>query len=176
MPEGYESLEHLDIGCGDGVTIRMIKPRGSITGVDVDDEMLHHAKEREIKTVKADAQDMPMFSDNSFDLITCLDTLEHLEHPTLALAEIFRILRRKGFFILTTPNVNLSFRFIWWLWTSAGMGEFWERSPHVHTYNLWNPTETGMSLVERFRDVGFRPERTMLTNWGMIAGIRAIKL
>ena len=176
MPRGYESMKHLDIGCADGISIRMIKPEGHITGVDVDPVMLKHAEERGIQVVQADARDMHMFSDNSFDLITCLDTLEHIEHPTLALAEACRVLNHRGFFIVTTPNVNIAFRFIWWIWTHAGMGEYWETCPHVHAYNLWNPTETGMSLIERFRDVGLKPERTMLTNWKMIAGVRAIKL
>ena len=176
MPQGYESMKHLDVGCGDGFTIRMIRPQGAITGVDTDSIMLRHAKARGIKIVNADIRNLSMFDDHSFDLITCLDVLEHVEHPTLALAETYRVLKKRGFFILTTPNVNLSFRLIWWMWTRVGMGKFWQTCPHVHVYNLWNSTETGLSLVERFRDVGFKPERTTLTNWNMIAGIRAIKL
>ena len=30
MPNNYEKMRHLDIGCGDGITIRMVKPEGEI--------------------------------------------------------------------------------------------------------------------------------------------------
>lgn len=176
LPQNYDSLKHLDIGCGDGFTIRMIKPQGMITGVDVDPVMLRYAAARGIQTVNSDIRNIPMLDDNSFDLITCLDVLEHVEHPTLALAEAYRILRRDGFFILTTPNVTLTFRLLWWMWTNMGMGKYWKSCPHVHTYNLGKTTKTGLSLIECFRDVGFKPEQTLLTNWGMTAGLRAVKL
>jgi len=176
MPRGHESIRHLDIGCGDGVTIRMIKPEGEVMGVDLDGEMLRHAKARGINAIKADAQDLSMFEDNAFDLVTLLDTLEHIEHPTIALSEAFRVLKRRGFLIVTTPNASLMFRIIWYLWTRLGMGTYWETCPHVRTYSLWKPTHSGTSLVDLLRDVGFKPERTMLTNWNMSAGVRAVKL
>jgi len=176
MPTNYEKMRHLDIGCGDGMTIRMVKPVGEIVGLDIDEEMLKYARQKGITTHIANAEDLSMFGDAVFDLVTCLDTLEHLEHPTLALSEAYRVLKRKGFLIVTTPNVTTLFRAIWWMWTNFGMGQFWKTNPHVITYNLWNPTESGMSLIERLRDVGFKPEKTSKTNLGMVAGIRAVKL
>jgi ubiquinone/menaquinone biosynthesis C-methylase UbiE len=109
--------------------------------------------------------------------VTCLDVLEHLNHPTLALSEVFRVLRRRGFLVITSPNVTLLFQLIWWAWTRFGMGKHWEsNSPHILTYNLWNQTKFGMSLIERLRDIGFKPERTAMTNWKMMAGVRAVKI
>ncbi len=176
MPTNYERMSHLDVGCGDGITIRMVKPEGEIIGVDIDAEMLKYAQEKRIATHVGNAEDLSMFDDEAFDLVTCLDTLEHLEHPTLALSEAYRVLRKRGFLVITTPNVTALFRLVWWAWTKFGMGKFWKSSPHLLTYNLWNPTETGMSLIERLRDVGFKPERTAKANWSMVAGVRAIKI
>ncbi len=176
LPSGWKNMKQLDLGCGDGFTLRMVRPDGVVYGVDLDPEMLEHARSRGIVAVKASVEDLSVFDDNSFDLVTCLETLEHLEHPTLALAESYRVLRRKGFLVLTTPNVNFLFRTIWALWTRFGMGKFWHRSPHLFEYNLWNSTSFGLSLIERLRDVGFRPEKTAKANFGMVAGVRAVKL
>jgi len=176
MPANYDRMRHLDIGCGDGVTIRKVKPEGEIIGVDIDEEMLNYARKRGIDAHVVNAEDLSMLGDETFDLITCLDTLEHLQHPALALSEAYRVLRKRGFLVITTPNVTILFRLVWWMWTKFGMGKFWKSSPHLLMYNLWNPTETGMSLIERLRDVGFKPEKTARTNWGMVAGVRATKI
>jgi len=84
MPTDYEKMRHLDIGCGDGVTIRMIKPEGEMMGIDINEEMIKHARQKGITAHIANAEDLSMFGDETFDLVTCLDALEHLQHPTLA--------------------------------------------------------------------------------------------
>ena len=48
------------------------------------------------------AEEIPV-SDNSFDAIIFSETLEHLENPTKALSEIFRVLKPEGKLIMTTP-------------------------------------------------------------------------
>jgi ubiquinone/menaquinone biosynthesis C-methylase UbiE len=176
LPSGYERMKHLDLGCGDGFTIRMIKPAGEIVGLDTDPEMLEHARRRNLATKQGTAEDLSSFPKDSFELVTCIETIEHLEHPALALAEIYRVLKLRGFLVITTPNVNWIFRIIWALWTRFGMGKRWERSPHLFEYNLWGSTRYGMSLIERLRDAGFRPEKTAKCNYGMVAGVRAVKL
>ena len=56
------------------------------------------------------------------------------------------------------------------------MGRFWRSNPHLFEYNLWSTTGFGLSLIERLRDVGFRPEKTAKANLGLVAGVRAVKL
>lgn len=176
LPSGWENMKHLDLGCGDGLTVRMIKPEGEVLGVDLDPEMLEQAKNRGITTIKGNVEDLRILRDNSFELVTCFETLEHLEHPTLALAESYRVLKHRGFLVITTPNVNLIFQIMWALWARFGMGKFWDRSPRLFEYNLWNSTRYGLSLIERIRDVGFRPEKTAKANFGLVTGVRAVKL
>jgi SAM-dependent methyltransferase len=176
LPPGWENMKYLDLGCGDGLTLRMVKPHGEVFGVDLDPQMLEYAKSREIKVIKGNVEDLSMFPNDSFELVTCLDTLEHVDHPTLALAESHRVLKRRGFFVITTPNVGLVFRIIWAFWTNFGTGKFWQSSPHLFEYNLWASTRSGLSLTERLRDVGFLPEKTAKANLGLAAGVRAVKL
>ena len=52
-----------------------------------------------------DAQAEPLpFPDNSFDLVTCLETVEHVEQPERLLAEALRILVPGGLIYVTTPS------------------------------------------------------------------------
>jgi len=166
--------KHLDVGCGDGVRIRMVKPEGEIIGVDTDGDMLEAAKKRGITTFRENVESLD-FPDESFDLVTAIEVFEHIEHPVLAFAEIYRVLRPRGFFVCVTPSDSLLFQVIWKVWTNLGMGRYW-KSKHVHDYALWGHTRTGLSLVDYLRDAGFRPERTASANLGMVVGVRSIRV
>ncbi|MEM4004137.1 MAG: methyltransferase domain-containing protein [Desulfurococcaceae archaeon] len=63
-------------------------------------------KELSFTVYKADVnrEELP-FADNSFDMYTMLDVIEHLENPDHAIKEAYRVLKRGGFLILTTPNL-----------------------------------------------------------------------
>jgi SAM-dependent methyltransferase len=56
-----------------------------------------------IADVKADICDLP-FKDNSFDTIICNHVLEHIKDDTLAMQELYRILKPKGMAILQIPQ------------------------------------------------------------------------
>lgn len=167
-------LKHLDIGCGDGYRIRLVKPVGEIVGIDLDENMVAQARKRGVTAYVGDAEDLH-FPDESFDLVTSIEVLEHVPHPTVALAEAYRVLKRGGFFICVTPNASFLFSVIWKLWTARGLGRIW-RDKHIHEYKLWGRTKSGVSLVDRLRDVGFKPEKTASTNLGMVNGVRCVKI
>jgi len=44
------------------------------------------------------------YRDQVFDLIFCLDTLEHIKNDRIAISEISRILKKKGFVVITVPH------------------------------------------------------------------------
>lgn len=173
MPSLHDE-KHLDVGCGDGVRIRMVKPQGEIVGVDTDEDMVEAARKRGINTFRESVESLH-FADESFDLATAIEVFEHVEHPVLAFAEIYRVLKPRGFFVCVTPNESLLFEVLWKMWTNLGMGRFW-KGKHVHDYALWGHTRTGLSLVDYLRDAGFRPERTASANLGMIVGVRSVKM
>ena len=57
------------------------------------------------------------YADDSFDYITCIEGLEHIENPHQALREFSRILRQHGHLILSIPNtLNIEERFKWLLY------------------------------------------------------------
>jgi len=95
----------LDIGCGEGQVDNFLlknNPGLKITGVDFDKKALREAKINCPKMVvkKADIYHLP-FPDKSFDLILCLEVLEHLDKPELALKEFKRVGQQ---FLISVPH------------------------------------------------------------------------
>jgi len=105
-----KKVDSLDIGCGGGILTEELAAISINTyGVDISEASLEtakkHAKEQglDINYRKAYAEDLP-FDDNSFDLITCCDVLEHVDDLEQVIAEISRVLRPGGTFVYDTIN------------------------------------------------------------------------
>jgi len=100
---------YLDIGCNDGsITERMAQmvDAKEVYGVDIDDVALDKAKQRKIKTFKLDlSYDKIPLNNNSVDLVTALELIEHLINPDHMLREVYRVLNSHGQFILSTLNL-----------------------------------------------------------------------
>lgn len=76
---------------------------GKAEGVDIDAEAIGYCLERGLKDVRlGEAAKLP-FADGSFDLVTCLDVVEHLDDDTAALREMRRVLRPGGHLLVTVP-------------------------------------------------------------------------
>lgn len=98
----------LDVGCGDGTVGYFSKNNYRyVYGIDVSETALKIAKERSIitKTININDETLP-FEDNYFDAVTCLDVIEHVFEPVDLIKEIFRVLKKGGFLIISTPNIR----------------------------------------------------------------------
>ena len=96
----------LDVGCGTGELLAALSESGAVcSGIDISERAVAFAKERlpkaEIHTGKA--EHLP-FSDNKFDLITCLGCLEHFENPKIALREMIRVAKPDASILILVPN------------------------------------------------------------------------
>jgi len=96
----------LDLGCGEGVLLRELRSLGhNVVGMDYNFESEHVTRGSILSTP---------YENNSFDVILCLDVIEHL-HPAdqpEAFKEIARILRPGGRLICSLPNLaHLASRF-----------------------------------------------------------------
>lgn len=93
----------LDIGCGNGYFLDQLKKRGfrDLNGAD----LANYLKDKTHKhcVVDINVAKLPL-ADQSFDVVTANQTLEHLENYFLILQEVRRVLKREGFFILSVPN------------------------------------------------------------------------
>jgi SAM-dependent methyltransferase len=95
----------LDLGCGNGRLSALIEA-AEVTAADVSAAALRRARERlpeaRLEELEPDAP-LP-FSDGSFDLVVCIEVLEHVRDVQLFLSEIRRVLEPGGTLALTTPG------------------------------------------------------------------------
>jgi len=94
----------LDIACGDGHFISQFTDHYKCYGVDISKEAIKKAK----NTVKAKfyvskAEKLP-FSNNMFDFITCLGSLEHFVDIDKSLGEMKRTAKKNATIIIHVPN------------------------------------------------------------------------
>ena len=165
---GVSGKRLLDIGCADGTTTRQIKkilPSVRIVGIDLYKKAIDHAKgkENKIRFIHGDVHNMP-FEDSSFEIMTAVETLEHLDNPNKALAEIYRVLKPNGYLIIGQDTDSLLFRVVWFVWT-RWKGAVWKKS-HI---SCMKPEELKKALKKQ----GFKIEKSKKVNFGMEIFIRA---
>ncbi|MEQ8672051.1 MAG: class I SAM-dependent methyltransferase [Aggregatilineales bacterium] len=136
MLEQVEADKVFDAGCGEGeIMNNTLAPRyKSIFGADLDSERLDLAQTHNptLPLLQGNLQDIP-FNDNSFDLVICLEVLEHVGDPQRALAEIHRVTSRYA--LLSVPNEPF--------WRIGNMArgaylEDWGNTPeHINHWSVW---------------------------------------
>lgn len=93
----------LDAGCGSGRELDELAARGRATGVDVSEVAVARARARGHDDVHRAAIERLPFADGTFDLVTCLDVVEHTPDDRAALAELRRVTRPGGTLVVTVP-------------------------------------------------------------------------
>jgi len=112
VPRGGRLLE---IGCGRGIGLVPLARYGRpavLTGLDVDGELLEHARLR-LAECRVDAQlrlgdirSLP-FDDGTADIVVDFGTCYHVARPEAALAEVERVLAPGGLFVCESPVAQL---------------------------------------------------------------------
>ena len=135
----------LDVGCGTGANLQMLSQFGAAEGVDVSIEALEFCRARGLAKVKQGAAETLPYEDASFDLVTGLDVVEHLDDDLSGLREMRRVLRPGGRALLFVP----AFMFLW------GVQD--DISHHRRRYKL-------RELKQRVTDAGLSIERATYAN------------
>ncbi len=100
-----DSIRFLDIGCGPGLLLQAAQEKGwDATGVEVSAWAVTEGKKKGLR-IFAGPLPEAAFSDDSFDIISMFDVLEHIPYPVQYVREIRRILARTGVVVTETPNV-----------------------------------------------------------------------
>ncbi|KTD02282.1 class I SAM-dependent methyltransferase [Fluoribacter gormanii] len=103
----------LEIGCGNGIGLRvsseLLKTKYAL-GVDLTKELVNHAhhnfyKENKINYIQSDAECLP-FANNSFDIITNLESSHLYPQIDLFFSEVERVLSPNGFFCYSDLNIS----------------------------------------------------------------------
>jgi SAM-dependent methyltransferase len=146
-------IKILDVGCGTGANLEMLSNFGEAAGVDVSDDALEFCRMKGLKAQKGLAESLP-FADESFELTTALDVVEHLDDDVAGLKEKFRVTKRGGYSLFFVPAFM-------WLW---GVQD--DISNHRIRY-------TKKQIVERLEKAGYKVERATYANWTFFAPILA---
>lgn len=106
---GKRRARILDVGCGTGANLQMLANYGVAEGVDISPQALEFCRARGLSKVKQGPAEALPFEDASFDLVTGLDVVEHLDDDVVGLSEMRRVLRPGGRALLFVP----AFMFLW---------------------------------------------------------------
>lgn len=141
----------LDVGCGTGANLEMLSQFGAAEGVDVSDDALEFCRKKGLNVQKGLAETLP-FADETFDLTTALDVVEHLDDDVAGLKEMHRVTKRGGYSLIFVPAFM-------WLW---GVQD--DVSNHRIRY-------TKKQIVERLKVAGYTIERATYANFTFFAPI-----
>lgn len=96
----------LDIGCGAGVFMQSANAKGwLVTGVDASRAVKKYARGLKME-VKFGKIENIGFKDESFDVITMFQTIEHIGNPLSVVMKVRKLLKPGGIFLMTTPDEN----------------------------------------------------------------------
>ena len=101
-------LDVLDVACGEGYGSNILAGVArSVTGVDIDEGAVEHAREAyrldNLLFLRGNATDLPVETE-SVDAVVSFETLEHIRDHDRFAAEVKRVLRPGGMFIVSTPD------------------------------------------------------------------------
>ena len=155
-------LRLLDIGCGTGAMLDVLAPFGDVTGADFAPQALEFCRARgqeqgrRYPLTRADVRRLP-FAADTFDAVTAMDVIEHIDDDKAASAEIFRVLKPGGRLFVTVP----AYQFLW--------SEHDEALYHYRRY-------TAPHLKDVFQRVGFHVPKISYTVSSLLPPIAAYRL
>lgn len=97
-------LKVLDVGGGNGQFLEWLGVKNAAV-LDISASGLKDAKRRGFKPIKADVQKKYPLPENSFDIVVCFETIEHVDRPVDMLKNIRRCLKPGGLLLLGVPNL-----------------------------------------------------------------------
>lgn len=148
----------LDLGPGSGVNVPILAPRGRLDILDLSLGSLEHCRKAGASgnLLLADATIAPL-RDHTYDLVTALDILEHLEDDAGALARWRSLLHSQGRLLLTVPALRS-------LWGRQDI-----LAGHVRRYRR-------KEVAQRLQGAGFEIERLTYFNTILFPPILAVRL
>ncbi|WP_287963035.1 class I SAM-dependent methyltransferase [Alcanivorax sp.] len=94
----------LDLGCAEGALLSCLGERG--VGLDLNPDRLRLAADKGIRVCLGDGGLLP-FPDHCFDTVVSMEVLEHVPDMSAVMAEVHRVLRPGGNWVISVPNVTL---------------------------------------------------------------------
>lgn len=160
----------LDIPCGSGALSQRLRDnRYTVTASDIVD---HLFQLDDALFVHSDLNKTLPFSDDSFDMLTCIDGIAHVENIPHTIREFNRILKTEGTLIISTPNISsLRSRFRYFLtgFHNKRKRPLNESAPTPeHLINIIElPMLRYFLHTNHFKIITVKTNRTKLASWDM---------
>ena len=109
LVEKNSNAKLLDIGCNDGsFTLDVAHHIGTseIYGIEIDENNVQKARNNGVKVTICDANEKVPFENNTFDVVISHEVLEHLLDTDNFFSEIHRVLKPKGYAVISTTNLS----------------------------------------------------------------------
>ena len=110
---GLHGKSVLDVGCGGGILAESMAARGAaVTGIDLGDKPLKVAKLHLLESGQSvdyrliSAEDLALERPHSFDLVTCMEMLEHVPDPAATVRACATLVKPGGWVFFSTINRN----------------------------------------------------------------------
>ncbi|MFT7675489.1 MAG: 2-polyprenyl-6-hydroxyphenyl methylase/3-demethylubiquinone-9 3-methyltransferase [Gammaproteobacteria bacterium] len=111
--DGLKGKKVLDIGCGGGILTEAMCQRGAeVTGIDMGEKSLSvarlhlHESKLDIDYQMITAEDYAEIHENEFDIVTCLEMLEHVPVPESIVNACAKLVKPQGMVFFSTINRN----------------------------------------------------------------------
>jgi 2-polyprenyl-6-hydroxyphenyl methylase/3-demethylubiquinone-9 3-methyltransferase len=110
---GLQGKRVVDVGCGGGILSESMASEGArVTGIDLAEKPLKVAKLHQLESgVKVDyrliaAEELAAAEPESFDVVTCMEMLEHVPDPVSVMTACARMVKPDGWVFFSTLNRN----------------------------------------------------------------------
>ena len=142
---------HLDIACGPGTFISTLPKNVRSIGVDIALPQIEYARKKygtENKTFEGMEPGTLSFPDESFDVVTSTELIEHIteDEGSRLLKECMRVLKKGGRLVVTTPNYASGWPILEWIVNRVAPVSY--EHQHITKYKK-------SSLVKFLKDSGF---------------------
>ncbi|MEA2375332.1 MAG: hypothetical protein QOD53_1795 [Thermoleophilaceae bacterium] len=152
------ALRILDAGCGAGMMLDELASYGEVWGAEPNPLGLAAARRRagHARVVRACVEELP-FATGNFDLVTCLDVIEHTPDDRVSLRELWRVTAPGGYLLVTVPAYPA-------LWS------------HHDVVNQHHRRYVRRTLLGAAAEAGWRPLRDTYFNSLYLAPAAAVRL